>query len=297
MIRSISKLVPVLAALVLSGCIEYATLIDLKKDGSGTLTMRLYMSDQMASGIETMESMMVGVAGAAAGMMTDTVTAAESAVPGTFPDFSIKEQLEEGVMDSVTAMGEGLELVSSADITNSKGWPGYQAVFSFKDINTVRLGQIKMEDSGNGMNSSSSMGAEQEYSFRFTPGSPAVLEIISLAKKPSEAGAAEEVLPGMEQADEMAGAMMQMMAPMLQGMRMSALIKVDGTITETDAAHVAGENRNAVVVYDINIDQLLKNPEVARQMSNPAFLEGAEDKNIPGLRVHNPGRNIRVAFE
>lgn len=275
----------------MSGCIEYASLVKLNKDGTGTITTRMYMSDEMSAGM--------GMAEAFAGEMAAAM-GAELDAPADPPANAVLSQVKQSMDASIMGMGEGISFVSGKEIKNEKGWPGYQAVYRFEDITKLELGKMSMsDDDGQGMSSSTSMGAEQTYRFNFTPGDTAVLEMVAVeADGASDAGtAAENEMPVDMQDDAMGAAMLQMMAPMMAGMRMTAILQVDGDIVETDAAYMAGSKNNAITIYDINLDEMLKHPEAMKYLQDPTAMEQTEGKNIPGVKAHNMGRSIKIAFE
>lgn len=82
--KSLCSLAPIVgAALLTAGCMETMTLVNVNKDGSGTITLRVHVSEQTVA----------QMAGAGAGMMSDVMADAV----GT---------MVEGVADAVGALIE-----------------------------------------------------------------------------------------------------------------------------------------------------------------------------------------------
>jgi len=100
------RMLAVLAAVVAAGCIESATVLSVKKDGSGKILVREYYSPQIT------QMMSMGETGA-------------GGQPATGVDL-FKDQIEE----KAESFGPNVRLVRSAARTNSRGWSGFQATYA-----------------------------------------------------------------------------------------------------------------------------------------------------------------------
>ena len=92
---------------------------------------------------------------------------------------------------------------------------------------------------------------------------------------------------------------MDMLKPMLSGMRMTLLIAVEGEIVETNARYQSQKQPNVVTVMDISMDRLLDHPEGAKllqsgQASDTAALAALD---IPGIKMEEPGKEIVIRFK
>lgn len=250
-----------LAVGLLAGCVDVSSTVHLKPDGSGTVTMEQYMSPQMTGMMESM-----GAMGQAAG-----ATNAPAAKVDALAMF------EDTITNEIKGMGEAVTLVKKEACTNALGWKGFKLVCSFKDINKLNLsGMSNMEGQGEGQGE-----AKPNMSIKFTPGKTAklVMKEPELPAKPDEAAAAKP--EGMDPE-----AMMQMMAPMMAGMRMRMTIEVEGKIVKTNAKYVEG---NRVILADISMDKVMANPEgrklIAGAQNDPSSMRKLADLKIEGVKV------------
>lgn len=280
------KILPLfLAALLLGGCIENGMMVEVNPDGSGTLTVKLLTASALEGmGAEGME---------AAG--------------------STGEELKDA-----SQFGEGVELIEIKEMTNTSGWKGHLATYSFENIEDLHLQQTDTGDAAE-----SPMGNNQKISYRFDfePGSPATLKIIpelngedatELAGEPeavsaeddpfSEAGLSpSEAAPALgggmaDMQTQMMTAMMASMGPMLKGMRVSYLIKVNGEILETNAKYQP--KPGTIVVMDMKVDQLLSDPDNLSKLNGgiKAITELANSDN-PALQMQDPSEPLVIQFQ
>lgn len=280
----------VLASLsLLTGCMQNAILVKVNTDGSGTLTYRVHLSDQLTGMMEGMGGMM--------GAMVE-----EGAEPEPFDPFADMKA------EMANQFGDAATLESTRDITNKAGWKGVEAVYAFADINQLKLSEIEQLDTGGG--GSQSMGAMgAQYTFAFTPGEVATLKLIPLPPEAKDAGeASAESVPGEtgntaempdmgEMEDMMGGMSAGMMAPMLKGMRVSLLLFVNGEIVESNASHPSAKNPNVIYLTDIAFDKVLADPEGAKMLDMEDVQPGDLAKlDIPGIVIEDPEKEVVIKF-
>ncbi|NND99079.1 MAG: hypothetical protein HKN47_17315, partial [Pirellulaceae bacterium] len=99
-----------LAALLSVGCIEQSTVVKVKRDRSGLVHIRLHQQE-------------ISFFAAA-----DTTDSSATKVPSPETLQAVAAQL-----------GRDVKLVSAKQSNNRNGWNGYDLIFSFPDINDVRL--------------------------------------------------------------------------------------------------------------------------------------------------------------
>jgi len=99
--------------------------------------------------------------------------------------------------------------------------------------------------------------------------------------------------------EDMQAGMMQMMAPMLKGMRLAMIVQVEGNITETNAKYKSPKNPNVVILMDVPMDKLLTNPEAMKLMSSkkPEDEARISKLNIPGVRLEDDGTIVIIKFK
>lgn len=267
-------------ALGLTGCIESTTLVSLNPDGSGEIYVREYYSPQVTQMLEGMSSMgrMMGPEGAEAPESGDL----------------FKQILD----DRLEQYGDGVTLKSKSDETNDAGWKGFRAVFAFADINELKLA---MQNEGPGT-PGATPGADEEaqaFDFSFTPGSPAVLKM-KMGEMPDEEAEAAPEAPSMEGMEDMSAQMMQAMAPMMKGMRVRMLLRVNGTVSESNASFPAEGKPNLFTLMDVSMDAVLDDPEAMQKLMSAGEDLKSPDAlarlDLPGVKVEKPGRDIMIRF-
>ncbi|MFT5122838.1 MAG: hypothetical protein ACI9TH_002348 [Kiritimatiellia bacterium] len=268
MIKKIFLLPLLLLGLALTGCMESGTMLIVNTDGSGTIIARAFVNDQAMQGFAGGFGL-GDEPGAAAPDVTASIKAGLEGAAKTFGDVKFE---------------------SIKEAKNKLGWKGYEATYSFTDANKIKLASagIQGDQGGGGMKMG---GDEAAYKIKFTPGNPAKLEMI--ADMPDDAEANAEVPAEAAQSAQM----MAMMAPMLKGMRMSYLVKVNGTVVESNGKYL-NKNAGTLLLMDMEVDKLLGNPDGMKMLTagKPDFAAIA-DQDIPGLKVHNPKVNVVITFK
>lgn len=262
----------------LTGCIESTTLMDVNKDGSGTIRVREYYSPQIMSMMEGFQD-----------SMRQMLDAEEEAPAGMFED-----QIQTKLME----YGPGVTLESSRDSTNEQGWKGFEAVYAFSDINQIRLGGADISDDE---------GDALQFTFQFTPGDTATLRIVPV--KPVATDAAEEMDP-MDEDDfpmaempdmgdmDLLGGMEGMFANMFEGMRVRMMVRVDGDVVESNADYPVAGRDNVFTLMDLEFDRFLNDPEAMQLLmaEDPDAIYKLKEKDVPGVRVEDPDKTIVIRF-
>ncbi|MEJ2504708.1 MAG: hypothetical protein P8Y81_00395 [Ignavibacteriaceae bacterium] len=124
----------ILSTALFSGCIRVDTKVKLNKDGSGTIEEKVLMSEMV---IQMMNQFM--------NSMPDS--------SGEKEQFSLFK--EDDLKNKVSNYGKDVKYVSGKEIKQN-GWEGYQAVYSFKDINTLTMdanpnSKVDMDDGDSGL--------------------------------------------------------------------------------------------------------------------------------------------------
>lgn len=267
-----SKVKYVLAALaavvLLSGCLQSRTVINVNADGSGTVEETFLMQRDVVQMLSSM---------------------------GEGEEFSLldRDELERGAGD----LGDGVSLQSAEEMSTDWG-SGYRAVYTFDDINTLRVNQNPSDDVPSG---GAEMGGEQpsavEYiRFTMTRGRPATLEIVMPEPEGEEMEPAEEMPEEME-APELSEEDMQGLASLYTDMRISVDVVVNGRIVDTDATHRDG---NRVTLVDMDFNRILEQPDVMRRLARQEAGSISEVEqlvnDIPGIKAELK-RRVQVRFQ
>lgn len=266
--RRFGVLVLLLSAFVLNGCLDVETVVKVSPDGSGTIEETVIMSGPM---IEMMRSM--------GNMMSEQAEGLEQEQFDLFDEEELKEKASE--------KGEGVGYLSGKKVKTEKG-EGYEVVYSFTDINKIRVDQNVSDKVPSGPGQKKSSAKKEEVAFEFSKGSPAVLRVKLPAKEMdeperTEEGSKQDVPESMEGQDEMA---MEQMKKMFQGMRVSMSVEVQGEITETNATYREGSK---VTLIAMDFDMLMQDAAKFKEFSklNPQSVEEAKEimKEIPGIKA------------
>ena len=238
----------------LSGCVEQSMVIKVKADGSGVIQLRNHEQKVVIS--------------------FGSSTARQDSPEKSLPPAERLEQITK-------QLGSGVKLVSARESTNRSGWPGYDLVWEFTDINQVTLSdrfdkllrdkatKDQRENAHAEGKSDEDPAAETPKGFRFAM-REGLLEV-----KPfgfDEQAAGEEKIEPIGTVDPFAaepvgspgkvdifGSLGEEIAiKLLSEARIGLFVEVDGEIESTNARHREG---NLITLVKINVGQLLENPE------------------------------------
>ena len=264
-IRAALSVVAALGSMLfLSGCFQIEQVLNVKADGSGTAVMTIKMSKET---IEQMKAMAAANGGGKGGSPIDDMLS------------------EEEAKSHVKEMGEGVKFEKVETIKDDKS-EGRRATYSFADVTKLKL---DIDLSGMKSQGAAEPGKEKDaMTFEFTKGSPAKLVINALHKKP--AGKKEEQP---EDPNEAAG--LAMAQQFLKDTRLTIIVNVEGSITETNAANKDGSR---VILADIPFGDLLKDPAKLKGLKNADTWEEATKlfKDIPSIKME-PREKIEVKFK
>ncbi|MBE9553785.1 MAG: hypothetical protein IMF05_10020 [Proteobacteria bacterium] len=262
-----------IATFVVAGCMEIETVVRVNADGSGTITERLVMSNEI---VEMMKEM----------------------APEGQPVELFNEQ---ELLDAAPGYGEGVTYVSAKNVEAEFG-KGYEASYAFTDINKIRVGQ----DPGEKMPGAGEMEGEAEEgdftTFTMQPGYPAQLVIHWPVdqNEPETVESTEEVSVEentAEQTSEEQEAAMEMMKMAFKDMRMSMHVEVAGQIVDSNATHLNG---NRVTLIEIAFAEFLDSEEAMTAMASNNDQTVADMKEmmrlIPGLKMEIEPE-VSVQFE
>ncbi len=265
--KALKLVVLLVISLALMGCFESLVLLKLNKDGSGTIEETVVISDTF---MELMKSF-----GGQEAEEEDLVD-------------------EEQLAEKAGSMGADVRLVSAEPVTTDRG-AGYKAIYSFSDINKVRINQNPGENV-----TAPSMGGEEEQPveewlrFKFSGGSTATLEI--LYPQDPEIEQEEESEEGEVDMDSNPE-MMEMMRELYQDMHIGIAVEVDGRITDTNASYVDG---STVTLMDVDFAKILEDEEKFKELlsANPNTIEEMKEliQDNPGIKVEIE-ENIQIRFK
>jgi hypothetical protein len=272
----ISKMGKLLAAaalvLVMSGCFSTSWLITLRNNGSGSIEME-YRLDREVVG------MMQGMGG----------EEAETETPMSSEELLDSQELDE----MASSLGEGVRFVSAEPLPENESYLGYTAVFEFDDINSLGLDPVQ----GAPEQQAGEFEEEEEeppFTFRFTPGRPAELEVMMAGDEDGaeEESAGTEEMPGSAEQENMAA----MMKPYFRSMSFLVQLKIDGSIRNTNASYRDG---NTITLMDMDMGKIVDDQQLFNKVMNSESGIGDEEMlaelERAGIRIESKDR-ITVRF-
>jgi hypothetical protein len=268
--KALKIIVLLVLALALMGCFESIVRLRVNKDGSGTIEETVVISDAF---MELMKSF----GGEAEGEEEE------------------QEPIDEQELtDKAASMGEGVRYVSAEPVKTDRG-SGYKAIYSFSDINDVRINQNPGENVSPPPVGGKEEGPVEEWlRFNFSGGRTPTLEIIY----------PKDVAEEMEQEESAEGEtdmnsnpeMMEMMRELYQDMHIRLAVEVNGEIVETNASYVDG---STITLMDIDFAKILEDEEKFKELmnANPETVEEMKElvKDNPGIKVETE-ESIRIRF-
>lgn len=274
---------------LLTGCIESSTVVQVNKDGSGSIMVRDFFAGEAMAMLGGFDDMAAAF-GQPEGDPDDVLA--------TLP-VMLRSMVESRAFD----FGEDVRVVMAREEQNDKGWKGYLARFEFDDVTQIRMSSTSGPDDSD---------STTEYRFEFEPGPLATLRLVpSVVADPGDdegtlafgddemdmdAGAfgddAGQMFEGMEAA--MAG----MIGNMFKGMQMNLLVEVDGEIVETDARHRSAARPNRIALASIDMDRIMAHPEALQVLmkNDPSALYKLQEEEVPGLIMEDPSRTVTIQF-
>lgn len=250
--------------LMVSGCLQVHTVIKIKPDGSGTIEETLIYAKHLA--------LMNQVFGGD--------KESDRGEPGSvYSESKLKER--------AATFGDGVSYVSAKNI-KSKDGRGYTAIYSFKNINGLRLNQnigsiVPSGTKGPKMR-------DEHITFRFIEGTPATVVI----QMPEEAQSRVTVRKKEATSNDEEG--IETARLLLGDLRFSTKVEFQGQIVETNASFRKG---SLVTLIDLDFDEMLGDEGFLRQAQSfeEISLEDVKSlmKKYPGVKVELK-REVRVKF-
>ncbi len=269
-------LVSVLALILFSGCIKVNTKINLNKDGSGTIEEMFLMKSSIVN------------------MMKEFAMTFDSTKTDEFNLFN-----EDELKSKAVNYGEGVEFKSGKKFSEN-GFEGYKVVYSFADINKIKINPSPENKIpfGDELEEGEAAVMDENLLFNFTKGNPSTLVISFPQPKSDEKPSTqqEDTSETELQDSTFKAAELQKAIELFDGMRISVLFNFNGNINSTDATYVDGSE---VTLMDIDFSELIKHKEVFEELQKKKPESMDEIKqiigDIPGIKIETK-ENLTVKF-
>ncbi len=255
---------------VLSGCVDVDTLIQVRTDGSGTVTRTVMVSEHLVAPLRALTEGLGGGDGQRRSLV--------------MPD-------EAALVARAEAMGPGVRVL---DVQARRGdeAEGYVARYAFDDVSGLRINQNPGNLAPAAGDAAAGLGGTEDISFDFSPGPPAELTVRFPQRGEPRADPRPPPVgpegPGSE-------ALRARLGNLFKGLRVAMTVQVEGMILETDATHRDGSR---VTLMVIDFEELLEAPEYLDELTErrPRSLEEAKEllKDFPGIKLElAPAIHIR----
>ncbi|MGE5350731.1 MAG: hypothetical protein ACM3P0_01520 [Acidobacteriota bacterium] len=261
------------SVMILPGCIEIYTTINLNPDGTGTVEKNLMMS-------------------------REAIMMISSFFPN--PDTTKKFDLfdEDKFRKDALDMGDHVKYVSGKR-QSAKDKEGYVITYAFTDIDKVRIGQnpahILRPPDMPAMEKDTTDDGEEYISFDLKRDDPSTLTI----KLPSEEFQESEKKQLESAVDTMQidTQMEKKIKQMVSQMRMAFVVNVPGTITQTNAQYHEGSK---ITLAEIDFGKLIEDPRNYKRfmaMKDKPFSEAKKFlRTIPGIKIEL-NEKVEVKFK
>ncbi len=267
----------IFVAIVFGGCIQDEKVVKLKPDGSGTFEETFVIGVQALAQIKQLSEGF-----GALGKNFGKAGGASSA-------FKV---LDEGKLrDAAEKLGDGVKFVSAKAVTSEAG-EGYSVIYSFSDINKLRLDQNPADNLPAAASAlQMTKGKKESIKFDFKKGAPALLTVKMPAPKDSDLKDRPQIPSGQ---GDMAATMMQQM---FKDMKVSVAIEVQGRISESNAEF---QDASRVTLVEMDFNKVLSDPEKFKSLlaAQPKTIEEAKAlvKGVDGMKAETQP-TVSVKFE
>lgn len=256
-----------LLALAAAGCVDGTATLRVARDGSGTLDLRAVAAADATARIRT------------AGFLLDTMGAGGSELLKAFAPSDDATLVDRRALEQFAReLGPGVRLVS-VDRISGKNRTGFSAHYVFPDIRGVRWripGADGKPGSGGGLG------------FDFVAGDSALLKAIPAEPSPRA--------PPVQTAAKLPSSTLldTAMAALFEGFRLSAVLRVEGDIVRSNAAHREGSD---VTLLSLSAASM-KGPDLWALLGMRSMTDALamHRRAPPGVKMQDPSQPLVIVF-
>jgi hypothetical protein len=258
--RSVSRAVLLLAAVMSSACFQMTTVLKVNADGSGTLEHRMVYTNAGLAQLRQFTALGGGRAQ------------------------SVDPTSEQQARDLVTSIGPGVTYVSSTPVTTATG-RGRDAIYAFTDVTQLRISTQPAAPAGITARAGgfSTQGGSVTFTMTHEANGNAILHIV--VPEPDYLNAL-----GSPQAASQIG----MVKQLLGGAKILLAAEPSGTLVKTSSPYVDGSR---VTLLEIDLDEVLKDQTLMPRLQAATTQDEAKAviKSAAGLKI-NLDRDITIEF-
>lgn len=247
--------------LLLVGCLQVDTTINVAKDGSGTINEKVLLSRTFVN------------------MMKEFAQAFQDSTSTEEFSFFKEDEIRADAKD----YGKDVKYVSH-ELISDDNWEGFEVVYSFNDITKIKIQPDPGSKVGMDDEEGETTADEEYYFFKFKKGD--VSELI-IDRPPIELNSDSEenkdTVETSEQNDEEMG---EEFLKMMEGMKINIAVQVDGKIASTNASYVDGSN---ITLFQMDFSEMMKDKENFKEFKNkePKNIEEMKEflEKFPGMKI------------
>jgi hypothetical protein len=250
----------VFISLLLAGCLQVDTTINVNKDGSGTINEKVLLS-------KTFVDMMKEFAQA----FQDSASTEEFSL---FKEDEIKADAKD--------YGEEVKYVSH-ELISDDNWEGFEVVYSFNDITKIKIQPDPDSKVGIGEEDADTTVNKEYYFFKFKKGDVSELTIDRPDLDFTSDSQEDIQSDTSQQSDEEMG---EEVLKMLEGMKINMTLQVEGQIASTNATYADGSK---ITLMQMDFGEMMKNKESFKEFQNkePKNIEEMKQflEKFPGMKI------------
>ena len=253
----------IFASAFLSGCLQVDTKISLNNDGSGTIEETVVIKSTVIN------------------MMKDFAMAFDSTKANDFDMFKESE-----IKDKASKYGEDVKYISSEKVVVD-GYEGFKALYSFADINKVKINPSPEDKMpfGDEFKNKEEKPVDDDLKFNFTKGNPSILVIDFPKPKMDDEVDTDSTYTAVEDSAFNEDAL-QKITEMFDGMKINVSLNFNHPIVETDASFVDG---NKITIMQVDFSEVIKHKDVLEnlQKTKPETMEQFKEAigDLPGVKI------------
>lgn len=259
---------------ITAGCLQVETIVTVNGDGSGTIKETVVMGEFL-SGI----------------LLSFSNSFNEDTVQQEDEDFFFKE---EDFIKKSLSFGEGVSYVESSEI-NMENKMGYNALYSFDDVNKIKISQDPDSNSPLDMDDMPDTSGKNNLTFEFKKGNPSHLLIYVPIKEMEDEIIKEE--SAKEDSSIITEEEKEQLLQLMGDFKIESKIKINGEIKKSNAAFISGSE---ITILSIDLTKLIDDIDKLQKLNEIGFKNFSQliefIKNIPGFKMELQNK-IFVEFE
>ncbi len=286
----------------LPGCFETDTVVKVKSDGSGTIEQKVMLSKELTALMrmsKNREKAQIAPSPQPTQLQPEPQPQPQSPIQpqpqreirGEEPvagDASEPLFPESETRSGAARIGQGVTYVSR-ELLSDDSFEGYKAIYSFTDINTIKLNPVPADSGRSGEGDKESAKSSGSFvSFRFTKGTPSTLVIEFVKPKKDMPSEEKDEVRGREAAlgeKESPEATLQMMKSIFRNMEIKFSVDIEGSVVDSDASYLDGSR---ITLLDVNFQKLV---------NSVADKELSEFESLPDDQKEETLRNVGCKVE